>query len=339
MKKTLYRVMHLCMVLNFFALVITGVMRFTLPFSIAVTRLHIISGFIITILIGIHIFQRLKSLKQICKPRSKKDVKPSLTVYLPIVYACVLSAVTWAAAWWAWPGAKQIVDLSYESQNHNLIFRERDNVVGKVTDSKVHTFKLLTENAGIDVQLDWLKKEDPDAPYAVAIWAETKAEQLIETLHLSEPLKFKEFTNWENSKKNRGQILPIWRNRYTTVSGVNPDGQEELQSGPTKNHQFDLETKLSAKESFNLYVEINAPNDDQPSVLYVAVIDPERPNPYTLLTLLATGEGAYKSGEMNFELDKLTTAKQLIDKILVKTVWKSTSPKKEASEDSETSDY
>ena len=68
-------------------------------------------------------------------------------------------------------------------------------------------------------------------------------------------------------------------------------------------------------------IEINAANDDQPSVLYVALIDPESPNSYTLLSLLGTGEGAFKSGSINYELDDLTSAKNLVEKILVHAEW------------------
>ena len=307
--------MHLCMLLNFTTLVVTGVLRFTLPFSLAVTRLHIISGFIVTLLIGIHIFQRLKILKNIAVPRGKRRASD----FLPLVYSIVFSGVVWAAAWWAWPGAKEIVDLSYEARHQKSIFRERPNVVGNVTESKVHAFKLVSEYAAIDVQLDWQK---PSKDFAVAIWAETNAYQIIETLHLSEPLKFKEDAEWEGKILNRGQILPLWRNRYTQISGIGPEGQADLQSGPTENHEFGLEEKIENKESFTIYIEINAPDDNQPSVLYAALIDPESPNPYTLLSLVGTGEGSYESGEINYDQSTLSSAKHLVEKILVKAIWK-----------------
>lgn len=311
--KTLYRVSHLCMLLNFIVLVITGVMRFTLPFSIEVTRVHMLSGLAITVLIGFHIFGRLRQMKSMVKSRDGVN-------YLPVFLSLLLCGVYWSAAWFAWPGAKQVVDLSYESRHKNEIFRQRSNVVGDVAETSLHTFKLATEKSSIDVALDWTEL-GKESNKSVAIWVETKSGSMIETLFISEELRFSEDADWEGEQVKRGRILPIWRNRYTAICGIGPDGIYDAISGPTKNHQFDLENNLTAKDAFAVYVEINAANDDQPSVLYVALIDPESPNSYTLLSLLGTGEGAFKSGSINYELDDLTSAKNLVEKILVHAEW------------------
>ena len=311
--KTLYRVSHLCMLLNFIALVVTGVMRFTLPFSIAVTRVHMLCGFAITVLIGFHIFGRIRQMKSMVKGRDGLN-------YTPVILSLVLSGVYWSAAWYAWPVAKQMVDLSYESRHKNEIFRQRDNVVGNTAEDSVHMFKLATEKSSIDVTLDWTEL-GANANKSVAIWVETKTGSMIETLFISESLRFSEDTNWEDEQVKRGKILPIWRNRYTAICGIGPDGIYDAISGPTKNHQFDLKNNLSAQDAFAVYVDINAANDDQPSVLYVALIDPESSNPYTLLSLLGTGEGAFKSGSINYELSDLTSSRNLVEKILVHTKW------------------
>jgi hypothetical protein len=301
------------MLLNFIVLVITGVMRFTLPFSIEVTRVHMLSGLAITILIGFHIFGRLRQMKLMVKSRDGIN-------YAPVVLTLALCGVYWSAAWYAWPGAKQMVNLSYESRHRNEIFRERNNVVGNTAADTVQTFKLATEKSSIDVTLDWTELGEK-SDKSVAIWVETKSGSMIETLYISESLRFSEDAKWEGEQVKRGRILPIWRNRYTDICGIGPDGIYDAISGPTKNHKFDLENNLTDQEAFAVYVEINAANDDQPSVLYVALIEPESSNPYTLLSLLGTGEDAFKSGAINYELGGLTTARELVEKILVHTQW------------------
>lgn len=311
--KTLYRVSHLCMLLNFIVLVVTGIMRFTLPFDLAVTRVHMLAGLAVTLLIGFHIIGRLRQMKSMVKGRDGVH-------FTPVVITVLLSGIYWSAAWYAWPGAKQMVDLSYESRYKNVILRERNNVVGNAAGETVHTFKLATEKSSIDVTLEWTEL-GADANKSVAIWAETKSGSMIETLFISEDLRFSEDTDWESKQVKRGEILPIWRNRYTAVCGIGPDGILDAVSGPTKNHLFDLENNLTGHEAFAVYVEINAANDDQPSVLYVAFVEPESPNQYTLLSLLGTGEDAFKSGNINYELGGLTTAKKLVEKILVHTTW------------------
>ncbi len=309
----LYRVGHLCMLLNFIALVVTGVMRFTQPFSIAVTRVHMLCGFAITLLVAFHIIGRLRQMKSMVKSRNGSHY-PSLIISL------VLTGLYWSAAWFAWPGAKEVVNLSYEARHKNEIFRERENVLGGITDSSVHTFKLSTENSSLDVTLDWTEL-GVNSEKSIAIWVETKSGSMIETFYVSENLRFSDDSRWEGAEAKRGEVLPIWRNRYTAICGIGPDGVYDAISGPTKNHKFDLSNNLTNREAFVVYVEINAANDNEPSVLYVAMIDPESNNPYTLLSLLGTGEGAFKSGSINYELGNLTTAKQLVEKILVHTVW------------------
>jgi hypothetical protein len=311
--KTLYRISHLCMLLNFIVLVITGVMRFILPFDLAVTRVHMLAGLAVTLLIGVHIIGRLRQMKSMVKGRDGVH-------FTPVIFTVLLCSIYWSAAWYAWPGAKQMVNLSYESRHKNIIMRERQNVVGNAAEESIHTFKLATEKSSIDVALSWTAL-GADANKSVAIWAETKSGSMIETLFISEDLRFSEDTKWEGNQVKRGEILPIWRNRYTAVCGVGPDGILDAVSGPTKNHLFDLENNLTDAEAFAIYVEINAANDDQPSVLYVAYIEPESPNAYNLLSLLGTGEDAFKSGNINYELSGLTTAKNLVDKILVHTTW------------------
>ncbi len=311
--KTLYRVSHLSMLLNFIMLVITGVMRFVLPFSLTVTRVHILCGFAITVLIGFHIIGRLKQMRTMVKGRDGFH-------HTPVILTLVICGVYWSAAWFAWPGAKEIVNLSYESRNKNIILRERENIVGNAMKDSVYTFKLATEKSSVDVVLDWTPA-GIDSRKSIAIWAETKSGSMIETLYVSEDLRFSEDTAWEGQQIKRGEILPIWRNRYTAVSGIGPDGLQDAVSGPTKNHQFDLKNNLTGGEAFAIYVEINAADDEQPSVLYVALIDPESTNSYTLLSLLGTGEGAFKSGEINYELEKISSAKGLVEKILVHSRW------------------
>ncbi len=240
--------------------------------------------------------------------------------YTPVILSLVLCGIYWSAAWYAWPVAKQMVDLSYESRHKNEIFRQRDNVVGNTAEDSVHTFKLATEKSSIDVMLDWTELGE-NANKSVAIWVETKSGSMIETLFISESLRFSEDAAWEDEQVKRGKILPIWRNRYTSICGIGPDGIYDAISGPTKNHKFDLENNLKAQDAFAVYVEINAANDDQPSVLYVALIDPESSNPYTLLSLLGTGEDAFKSGSINYKLSDLTSSRNLVEKILVHTNW------------------
>lgn len=312
-KRLLYRVSHLCMLLNFIALVVTGVMRFTQPFSIAVTRVHMLCGLAVTVLIGFHIIGRLRQMKTMVKGRQGVN-------YAPVILSIVLTGLYLSAAWYAWPVAKQIVDLSYEARYKKEIFRTSQNVIGSEENTSLNAFKLTSEQASLSVEIDW-SDMGSSADTDVAIWVETKSGSMIETMFLTSGLKYTEKIKRREGEPMRGDILPVWRNRYTAICGVDPDGKLDALSGPTKNHKFDLSNNLSSGEAFTVFVEINAKNDDQSSVIYAALIDPESPNAYTLLSILGTGKDAKYSGAINYNLDDLTTAKQLVDKILIHTIW------------------
>lgn len=301
------------MLLNFIALVVTGVMRFVQPFSLEVTRVHMLCGLAVTVLVGLHILGRLRQMRMMVKGKDGWNG-------LPIILSLLFCGVYWSAAWYGWPGARDVVGLSYESRHKNEIFRQRSDVLGVVGKADLHTFKLATERSSIDVMLDWTKAGE-EAEKSVAIWVETKSGSMIETLFISEWLRFSEDVGWEGGEVKRGEILPVWRNRYTAICGVGPDGLHDAISGPTKNHKFDLANNLRLRDAFAVYVEVNVAGDEQPSVLYVGLVDPESTNPYTLLSLLGTGEGAFKSGSINYDLSDLQSVKGVVEKVLVRTEW------------------
>ena len=212
--------------------------------------------------------------------------------------------------------------LSYEQRNHASIVRSQDNIATYEKDNLLRTIKLTSTGASLDLELLW--KKNPQGA-VVAIWAETKSGTIIETLHLSESLKYSETHHWENATARRGKTLPVWRHRYTTICGIDPFGTSDSLSQPTLNHQWLLDQKLNeGTESFVLYVEVNFPGDNTPSLIYAANIEPENTNPYTLLNLLAHSGDSETDGELNYDLESLDLDNTPIDRILVKTNWSKT---------------
>jgi hypothetical protein len=161
--------------------------------------------------------------------------------------------------------------------------------------------------------------------------AETSAGTLIETLYLDEALAFGEDVTFQDVKTRRHLLLPVWRHRYTVVSGVDPQGKIDGFSGATPEHTFTLDQnlKLGAENGFVLFVEVNAVRDPnaayadadlgQPSVLYSAFIQPGKGNPYVLLELTAPAAPPSKTAPPGYDFDGIDTAKNLIDLLLVKT--------------------
>lgn len=307
------RVLYISMLLNFLVLIGTGGLRFFIPFSLNLSRLHIFSGVLLGVCIVIHLFDKSRNLKVVFKPRhhSRAWLTPLLTTI-----ACT---AIWAAAWFDLPGISHIMSLSYEQRNHASIFRSQDSVAYHTEDRLIRTTKLTTSGAALDLELLWKTKPEGSA---VAIWAETKSGTIIETLYLTGSLKYSESHPWEGKESRRGKILPVWRHRYTAVCGVDPAGVTDLISQPTINHQWLLDNQLNeANESFVLFVEVNLPGDRSPSLVYAASIDPESPNDYTLLSLVGHSGGSEQDGELNYDISVLPDTSRIVERILVKTTW------------------
>jgi hypothetical protein len=139
----------------------------------------------------------------------------------------------------------------------------------------------------------------------------------------------------------RVDILPIWRHRYTLKTGIEPDGDVATYSGATPQHSFSLHQNLKTDgEPFYLYLEINAPRDanqffhserpkdhpgfmkpglGQPSLIYGAHIELDKPKQYLLLDLIGRGGSTrQRDGNIHYELKHVTSASQLIEKVLIR---------------------
>ena len=108
-------------------------------------------------------------------------------------------------------------------------------------------------------------------------------------------------------------------------------GSEMCIRDSTESHRFALDPYLVAgkENEFVLCVEINAPADinerhkdpilGQPSLLYSCLIEVDREEPYYLLELTGHGGGdALETGNIQYDLDDIDSAKKMKDLFLVK---------------------
>ena len=113
-------------------------------------------------------------------------------------------------------------------------------------------------------------------------------------------------------------------------SGVDAEGNVDALSGATSEHSFALDDYLVPGQSqkFVICVEVNLAGDTnetwsdlqigQPSLLYTAFIKLDESDRYTILDLTGHGGGAESSGNVQYDLEGFTSAKSLIDLLLVK---------------------
>lgn len=312
---------------TFITLAITGVLAFTAPFSIVSTRIHIVAGVATVILVGLHLAVRTTYFKRhLFGPSGSARLSRIALASMTVVWALVL-----AASYYNWSPVRQFMEQGYEARQRAAIVRSSPLVGFQEADE----VRLIARKGGekADANVALLIKYGPAlqaaAPPSIAVWAETTTGSMIETLYVDEQLAHSETPTWAGKQLPRHRVLPIWRHRYTLVSGVDPYGEVDAFTSATPTHSFTLENylKLGEQKEFVLWVEINAPHDTnqefpdaqlgQPSTLYSALISLDAPQPYTILELTGYSDSD-KHGELRYDLERITTAKDLIDLLLVR---------------------
>ena len=168
---------------------------------------------------------------------------------------------------------------------------------------------------------------DKDTSPHMAIWLENASHYHIKTLH--EPL---------DPEKGR-QALPYWdfkrRGWEAAKEQAAKSGKEladelgvDAVTEPTRNSSFDPQDYILPADPenslpFRLLVEIDDPNDGQPSLVYSVEIDNSEPYAFQLLELFGypKQEEDDSEGKEVWELyyvdDSITTALSLIDSALL----------------------
>jgi len=313
---------------SFCTLATTGVLAYGLPFSLDTTRVHIVFGLATVALVALHLVSRVKYFKTQLSFQSSAGVSKKAFAAVLLGWGALL-----AVALVDMPPATWLVAQSYESRQRAAIVRP-SSLAGfqNLPDNRLVVARAEGEESDVGVALYVGFRESLDEIPVSAVWAETTAGTMIETLYLDPRVAYSEAPDWQGKPTPRNQMLPIWRNRYTAVSGVDPSGEIDSNSGATASHSFSLNDylELGEEESFVLWVEVNAAGDTnehytdphlgQPSLLYSAYIELDSPQPYVLLELTGHGGGAESSGAIQYDLEHHTTAKELVDLLLAKRV-------------------
>ena len=320
-------VVNFGLLFSFVTLATTGVMAFVFPFSLVTTRIHIVFGVATAGLVGLHLASRAKYFRSQLSFGSRANLSPITLALIVSGWAALL-----AIAINGWEPARWLVEQGYESKNHQKIVRA-SSLTGfrNLPDQRRIVARSAGGGADVAVSLYIGFAETVETRPVVAVWAETKVGTMIETLYIDPALAFAESPDWAGKPTPRNHILPIWRHRYTAISGVDPSGEIDAISAPTRTHSFSLDEYLTlgGAKSFVLCVEVNAADDPnahysdrhigQPSLLYTAYVEIDSRQPYALLELTGHGGGAEESGAIQYDLDKHTSAKHLVDLLLAKT--------------------
>lgn len=209
------------------------------------------------------------------------------------------------------------------------------------------------QGLGPAIDIEMTKGKGHNHPL-MAIWIETIEGQFIQTLYVAESIGKGVFQHgdasrgfWKPGEIQRPAALPYWAHKrgiknenglyLPTPTNPVPDAY----TGPTPGQSFILHTKLDEPglKKFNLYFEINQtwdwneywtnnkfPEDDeyksscQPAVVYYTSIDLEISNEEYVMEFLGRSHHSGASGELFSDLETLTTALHIAEKITVRMV-------------------
>jgi len=307
----------------FIALAVSGVMAYALPFSLTTTRVHLVAGLTTLLLVVGHVLGRIPYFKRQFGGEGANLSRGRLVALILAWAGLVTTAII------ALPPGTWLMEQSYESRHRREIVRASSLVgFGEPTPHSRLIVRRSRDTGSRQLSLYLGFRRDLERLPAVAVWAETTAGTLIETLYLPPELTYADKVKWQGMLTQRNHLLPIWRNRYTAVSGIDGEGRVDAVSGATETHSFALDKYLAPGQGqkFILCVEVNAPADPnetypdeklgQPSLLYTAYIKLDSGKRHYLLELTAHGGGAEQNGNLQYDLEGFTTARELVDLLL-----------------------
>ena len=323
---------NLGLLLAFTTLAVTGVMSFVLPFSITTTRVHIVFGLATIVLVGLHLSTRLGYFARIARQSVTIQSKSRPQVSRWVVGGIV---VVWAGLLYVsltdTQPAPAVIGVGYEARRRAEIFRASPQTAYEQVGADNRIVSLSPESGELLIEVDIAYRKPLERQPAAAVWAEDTRGNMIQTLFVDKALAYSDTPVWDGRPTPRHHILPIWRFAYTQVNGVDPVGDLHGVTEATPRHSFSIQQQLATddpqKQVFNLWLEINAAGDankaypdkhlGQPSVLYVAQIEVDSEQDYYLMQRIAHSGGAQDTGVKQYDFDGLTTAKHLVERVLV----------------------
>lgn len=345
---------NLSLLFFFVTLVFSGLLRFFQPFDLVTTRVHIAFGVGTLVLVAWHLSSRGKYFANLFSKRQREKSGSLHPAYLLAFVLIVWSFWLVAALWNFWP-IDSLISASYEARHAREIFRDNSKTAFERIESGMQVKRVTDNAASVRLELEWGPSFAPEQSTGqplgkqypqIAIWAENEDGTILETLFVSQACAAAHEFDWLGQRQSRSDILPVWYSRYKKILGREPQPQVDAVSSATPVRDFSLEGYLAMNaQPFAVYVEVNAPADTneffhhdqpkgnegytplgigQPSIVYEAFVFPEATRSYFLLELSGwSGSPFSETNELVYELEKLTSSKRIIEKILLHVVWPS----------------
>jgi len=295
--KALRHILNLTMLMTFLVMVVSGCLAFFLPFSIKITGLHALMGFLFLWMIVAHLRNNFKGLKRGGRPKE-------------LLIAVTLTGLITTLFIWQPAPVRAVLNLS-SNQGASL----------QAFEQTVDTWNYLytpAENYQLQLEIKFGEHYKQAAPPALAVWLENSSGYHVKTLFEPEI---------ENA-------LPYWQWKVAEYEKAKREAESneaegvDAMSSATPNASFDPRDYILPErntEPFFMVVEVDEAGDanddysDQPSILYRVEIDNAYPSYFQVLEIV--GYTRYDvdadSWDAYFPDGRLSTALGLIDSALL----------------------
>lgn len=322
---------------SFVVLLITGLLSYLQPYTRTTATIHTIFGIVFSIGAILHIRNNFKVLKLYSKGK------------VLWVVLCVGLAISFGSYFQVMPFG-YIMDIGTQSKakSKQTVDPSKYEIVDMdlSKDIKLTLDVLKGEHYWHPQMAVWVENENGD--YLSTLFV-SKATAKGLFFGGRNKTNFKTFDEAKSTSASyrRVNALPVWshsRNVKYEDGMLIPTRSTPLPdaiTGETITDSFMLNSSLEVYSRFVIKVEINVAFDDneyyseydfpddevfhngtgqlgQPSIVFEAIVDMEDDQPYYLMDLIGHGHHSAQNGMIYKDLSKLTTAKAIIERIVVK---------------------
>ena len=330
------KIISLSIGISFLVLLVSGLLSYILPYSRITASLHTIFGLIFSVGILLHLRNNFRPIKNYIKSK-----------FLPLILLAVLSIAL--VSFLDTPPVSTIMDFGarQKAASERTSDRSQYELIEMNTGNDLNiSIDLLRSTHYWHPQMAiWI--EDEQGNYVETLFvSKATARGLFFGGRTKDNFKSFDTENKSTSEYRRVNALPVWSRKrgvvYSDGSYV-PSREEPLPdaiSGATITDSFILSTSTSPKSRFTLRIEINVAFDDneyyseydfpddevfhngtgqlgQPSIVFESKIDMNDGRDYYLMELIGHGHHSAQTGDIDPDLSTLTTALELVERIVV----------------------
>ncbi|UTW63101.1 DUF4405 domain-containing protein [bacterium SCSIO 12741] len=328
-------IVSLLILLSFTVLAITGILEYFRPHTHFIQSLHTWFGFVFLLAAVFHLTNNLRPIKSYLKKKS---------VYgIGMILALVVAAI-----YWTLPPFETVMEWGTQirAQGKQEVDPEQRDILRMNTshETQLHLDLLRGEHYWHPQMVIWT--EDTNGQFLETLFV-SKATAKGLFFGGRNKDNFKTFDEELDSEGDyrRVDALPVWSHKrgvqYADGMYVPPSNQPlpDGITGATLQGNFNLHTSSQNTSPFVVRLEINVAFDDneyyseydfpddevyhsgtgqlgQPSLVFEAQVNPEIKS-YQMMQLIGHGHQSGQSGEINPDLSTLTTALEIVERIVI----------------------